>query len=161
MLAWVALQASRYNGFVCNIRCEYPFGHLVSSTLFACTTAVAQAFQEDWVGESPSTGPSQPSTNTRPSRDNNFAHQTRPESLDIVRPGRFFTTLLAMRAELEQRLVSSDLGDVGSGEATLAVLQQMEAIRLEALVALDRIQHNRPTTTSSDVCYDYELDLNV
>jgi hypothetical protein len=92
------------------------------------------------------------------------------ESLDIVRPGRFFSTLLAMQAELEQRLVSLGLGSDDSGEAALRVLRQLEAIRLEALVALDRMQRQRfheppiginvdDFVSAQSVSFDYELDM--
>jgi hypothetical protein len=73
-----------------------------------------------------------------------------------------------MQFELEQRVVSLGL-IAGDGETTWRVLQQLEAIRLEALIALDRIQGQRPTVIVggnsddnkilSDGTSDYELDL--
>ncbi|WIA35987.1 hypothetical protein OEZ86_007350 [Tetradesmus obliquus] len=82
---------------------------------------ISKAFQEDWVSEAPpSQGREQPpqeatqaaATNkSKGLRSINVVHQdTLSESLDVVRPGRFFSTLLAMQAELEQRVVSSGLG---------------------------------------------------
>jgi hypothetical protein len=109
-----------------------------------------QAFQEDWVGEAPpSSGRKQQDPQTAASigkglKDVRGMHlDERPESLDVVRPGRFFSTLLAMQAEFEQRLVSTGLGQGTSGEDTLRLLRQLEAIRSEALVALDWIQARR------------------
>lgn len=96
-----------------------------------------------------------------------MVHQdTWSESLDVVRPGRFFSTLLAMQAELEHRVVSSGLGSSDGGEGALSVLRQLEAIRLEALVALDRMQRQRPQglrpsfDADDSTMSDYELDMH-
>jgi hypothetical protein len=93
----------------------------------------------------------------------------RTDSLDIVRPGRFFSTLLAMQAEFEQRLVSTGLGRDDGGDDTLRLLRQLETIRLEALIALDWIQAGRlgkavasnsaAGTSGSSNLSEYEADM--
>lgn len=138
-----------------------------------------QAFQEDWMGEvaPPSGGEQVPhqdkqgvasTTINKGLKHVGSAQQDlRPDSLDIVRPGRFFSTLLAMQAEFEQRLVSSGLASSESGEHTLHMLRQLEVIRLEALVALDRMQARRDTNNTlegmsgSMSLSDYEADMQL
>jgi hypothetical protein len=136
-----------------------------------------QAFQEDWVGEAaPSTSRKQQDLQAatpnvgKGLKDVRGMHQDeRPDSLDIVRPGRFVSTLLAMQVEFEQQLVSTGLGQGDRGDDTLRMLRQLEAIRLEALVALDWIQARRLDKAlasngtggvpGSSVMSEYEVDM--
>ncbi|KAF6260175.1 hypothetical protein COO60DRAFT_1508976 [Scenedesmus sp. NREL 46B-D3] len=140
---------------------------------------LSKAFQEDWMGEgAPRSGGEQvphqdkqgvaSTTINKGLKHVGSAQQDlRPDSLDIVRPGRFFSTLLAMQAEFEQRLVSSGLASGESGEHTLHMLRQLEVIRLEALVALDRMQARRDTNntlegmSASMSLSDYEADMHL
>eukprot|EP00882_Tetradesmus_deserticola_P010841 GHRQ01011456.1.p1 GENE.GHRQ01011456.1~~GHRQ01011456.1.p1 ORF type:complete len:302 (+),score=31.61 GHRQ01011456.1:616-1521(+) len=139
---------------------------------------LSKAFQEDWVGEmAPPYGSKQQShketqeaatTIGRGLKDVSGTHQDlRPDSLDIVRPGRFVSTLLAMQAEFEQRLVSSEFALGESGEHTLRVLRQLEIIRLEALAVLDRMQAHQLASSGlkgvsgSTSLTEYEADMQV
>lgn len=98
-------------------------------------------------------------------RDTNFGHEQKQEAPDIVRPGRLLTTLHAMRQELEVQLVSAGADTPAASEA-LGLLQRLDDIRVESLVALDRVQHSRPGSLgaagelgSSSALLDYELEL--
>lgn len=62
-----------------------------------------------------------------------------------------------MRAELERHC--SDLSASQTANRNLELLQQMEIIRLEALVALDRLQHSQAMNTGySGLDYESELE---
>lgn len=90
----------------------------------------------------PSGGSSTTSRSSSGLRDTSFAQRT--EAPDIVRPGRLLTTLSAMQQELEDKLGQAD----GAAEV-VALLQRLDDIKLEALVALDRVQQGS----------DYEVAL--
>ncbi|KAF8059359.1 PEP-related development arrested 1 [Scenedesmus sp. PABB004] len=128
---------------------------------------LTKAFQEDWVGEAPA-----PPGGAAPAA---AGAQGKPETLDIVRPGRFLSTLHAMRAELELQLTSGAVTaeQLEAGAPTLAVLRQLDAIRVEAMAALDRIQRAAPAGArpaasagggggrggAAEAPHDYELAL--
>eukprot|EP00879_Flechtneria_rotunda_P010520 GHRR01010997.1.p1 GENE.GHRR01010997.1~~GHRR01010997.1.p1 ORF type:complete len:525 (+),score=202.09 GHRR01010997.1:426-2000(+) len=121
---------------------------------------LTKAFNEDWVGENMASAKDSgaPTTSEQQSRGLKDIGQLQPQSLDIVRPGRFFTTLFAMRQELEQQVESAGLD---KSQQLIATLQLFEHIRSEALAALDRTQRLKETGDQAvaDNNYDYEMDL--
>lgn len=156
--------------------------HLTRLCLSAPTQLpLLQTFQEDWIAEQPdkqdpAAGSSSKAADTQPSfsqqraqmRDTNFGQAAagagqKQDAPDIVRPGRLLTTLHAMRQELEVQLVASG-ADSAAGAEALTLLRRLEDIRVEALVALDRVQQARPggggdKAEADSALYDYELDL--
>eukprot|EP00775_Hariotina_reticulata_P001152 gene1152-1492_t len=144
---------------------------------------LSKAFQEDWVGEKSSSKAMgadhqehQPASAPQPRRGlqdiRQASEEQREDAPDVVRPGRFFTTLHAMRTELEQQASAMD---VSGAAPTLSLLSQLDQVRREGLVALDRLQrqgsNNSNNTSLSEAglepgatapeshgC-DYELDM--
>eukprot|EP00878_Enallax_costatus_P018760 GHUV01019768.1.p1 GENE.GHUV01019768.1~~GHUV01019768.1.p1 ORF type:complete len:223 (+),score=38.54 GHUV01019768.1:1191-1859(+) len=119
---------------------------------------LSKAFEEDWVAEAGEATTLQPppAQNRRGLKDISGSQHTKGDSLDIVRPGRFMSTLHAMRAELEAKYVGS--ASMEASAPNMGLLQQFDAIKLEALVALDRLQNSRPTANEPGH-YDYEAEL--
>lgn len=140
---------------------------LRSAPFFA--PAAMQTFQEDWLAEA--TRSDATATDAPPSfskqraqqRDMSFgpAVEQPQEGPDVVRPGRLLTTLHAMRQELETQLVSAGPNSP-VGIETLGLLRRLDDIRVESLVALDRVQHSRGSAddspTSSPLDYEHELE---
>lgn len=89
-------------------------------------------------------------------KDSSFQNHTKPETLDIVRPGRFLSTLHAMRAELEQNFLGS--ASMESGPPNMQLLQHFDVIKVESMVALDRLQSSRPTGDERHE-FDYEVEM--
>lgn len=131
------------------------------SALPVAAAAVAmcfKTFQEDWLKEPASAAaaaqqPEQQQSSRSGLRDIN-AKEPAPEAPDVVRPGRFFSTLRAMQNELEQQAAAAGLE---AAAPTLALLTQLDALRQEAMVALDRVQRSRGVEAGA--VFDYELDV--
>lgn len=66
------------------------------------------------------------------------------------------STLHAMRAGLEDKYFG--WASTETGAPNVGILHQLDAIKFEALVALDRLQNTRPTANEPGH-YDYEAEL--
>jgi len=99
--------------------------------------------------------------------------ERREDAPDVVRPGRFFSTLHAMKTELEQQASSMD---VHGAAQTLALLSRLDQVQREGLVALDRLQRRgsskgsstsmnkaslKPVAAASRDGYDYDLEVTA
>jgi hypothetical protein len=73
----------------------------------------------------------------------NSAEQQEGEAPDVMRPGRFLSTLHSTRKELEQAYVAGTLGASSTTEGEdggAGLLKRMDEIELECLVVLDKMQ---------------------
>lgn len=89
-----------------------------------------QAFNEDWYGSSSKASNAATNDNSQDGDANDDTASTAP---DVVRPGRFMSTLHATRNEIQRN------GDADT-DKTAGLLRRLNQIELECIMVLDKMQ---------------------